>query len=164
MVVPVSRRAAGFSLIEVVISSLLLLVIALGVLPLFTQAASSNESGREYMLVSNFAKSRAEQYAQYAFNSPALTLTAGTQLVVTEYYSANTRTWVATLAAGDTAMWTRTTTVRQFSISDLTTPLPSTADPGTVHVKEVTVDVQGVKLGAIFGSGKQTTVRMLKTQ
>jgi len=170
MVVPVSRRAAaGFSLIEVVISSLLLMVIALGVLPLFTQAASSNEAGREYMLVSNFAKSRAEEYLQRAFNSPALTLTAGTQLVVDEYYSAKTRTWVAGTAAdasiaGDTAMWTRTTTVRQFSISDMATPLPSSADPGTVHIKEITVDVRGVKLGALLGSGKQTTVRVLKTQ
>jgi len=163
MVVPMSRRAAaGFSLIEVVISSLLLLVIALGVLPLFTQAASSNDAGREYMLVCNFAKSRAEQYVAYGFNSPALTLTAGTQLVVNEYYSAKTRTWVAAIPAGDMAMWTRTTTVRQFQMTDLTTPLDATADPGIVQVKEITVDVRGAKLGVIFGSGKQTTVRTLK--
>jgi len=158
------RKEAGFSLIEVLISALLLMVIALGVLPVFFQAVASNEIGREYMMVSNFAKSRAEEYSQLAFNSPALTLTAGTQLVVKDYYSAKTRTWVTTLAAGDMAMWTRTTTVRQFSVSDLATPLAAGAPEGTIHVKEITVDVRGSKLGSIIGSGKQTTVRMMKSQ
>jgi Tfp pilus assembly protein PilV len=160
------KTQSGFSFLEVVIASLLLLVIAVGVLPLFTQAASSNEAGREYMLVSNFAKSRAEQFAQLPFNDANLTITSGTQLVLNEYYSAKSRSWVsgATVASGDQAMWTRTTTVRQFGITDLTTPLPAGADPTTIHVKEVTVDVQGVRLGIIFGSGKKTTVRMFKSQ
>jgi Tfp pilus assembly protein PilV len=164
MDLPVKRPASGFSLIEVLISALLLMVIALGVVPIFLQAVASNEIGREYMMVSNFAKSRAEEYAQSAFNSPALTLTAGTQLVVKDYYSAKTRTWVPVLPTGDFAMWTRTTTVRQFSISNLTTPLAAGAPAGTVHVKEITVDVQGAKLGSIVGSGKQATVRMMKSQ
>jgi Tfp pilus assembly protein PilV len=164
MDVPVRRRSAGFSLIEVLISALLLMVIALGVLPVFLQATASNEIGQEYMMVSNFAKSRAEEYAQKAFTSPQLTLTAGTSLVVTDYYSFKTRTWVTTLASGDSAMWTRTTTVRQFSISDLTTPLPSTAPAETVHLKEITVDVRGSKLGSILGSGKQATVRVIRSQ
>ena len=158
------RRPAGFSLIEVLISALLLMVIALGVLPIFLQAVASNEVGREYMIVSNFAKSRAEEYAQKAFNSPALTLTAGTQLVVKDYYSAKTRTWVPALTAGDLAMWTRTTTVRQFSFSDPATPLAAGVPAGTIHVKEITVDVKGAKLGSIVGSGKQATVRMMKSQ
>jgi Tfp pilus assembly protein PilV len=164
MGVSVRRQASGFSLIEVLISALLLMVIALGVLPIFFQAVASNEVGREYMMVSNFAKSRAEEYAQSAFNSPALTLTAGTQLVVKDYYSAKTRTWVPAVGVGDFAMWTRTTTVRQFSISDLTTPLAAGVPAGTIHVKEITVDVKGSKLGNILGSGKQATVRMMKSQ
>jgi Tfp pilus assembly protein PilV len=164
MDVPLKRRAAGFSLIEVLVSALLLMVIALGVLPVFLQATASNEAGREYMMVSNFARSRAEEYSQLAFNSPALTLTAGTQLVTTDYYSAKTRTWVSTLASGDTAMWTRTTTVRQYSISSLTSPLPASTPPETVHLKEITVDVQGSKLGSIIGSGKRATVVMMRSQ
>jgi Tfp pilus assembly protein PilV len=164
-----SRRQFGFSLIEVMISALLLMVIALGVLPMFLQAAASNEIGREYMEVSNFAKSRAEEYAQNAFNSPALTITSGTQLVASEYYSAKTRIWrpgtsATATSAGDLAMWVRTTTVRQFSISDLATPLAAGAPPETIHLKEITVDVQGVKLGNIPGSGKQATVRMMRSQ
>jgi len=169
MGLPMSRRQFGFSLLEVMISAVLLMVIALGVLPMFLQAAASNEIGREYMEVSNFAKSRAEEYAQNGFNSPALTITSGTQLVASEYYSAKTRTWLPgtsaiAASAGDLAMWVRTTTVRQFSFDDLTTPLSSSADPGTIHLKEVTVDVQGMKLGNIPGSGKRATVRTLRSQ
>jgi Tfp pilus assembly protein PilV len=164
MDVPVSRPAAGFSLIEVLVSALLLMVIALGVLPIFLQATASNESGREYMMVSNFARSRAEQYSQLAFNSPVLTPTAGTQLVVVDYYSFKTRAWVSPLPAGDTAMWTRTTTVRQFSISDMATPLPASAPPETVHLKQIEVDIRGQRLGSIVGSGKRATVVVMRSQ
>jgi Tfp pilus assembly protein PilV len=162
-------RASGFSLIEVLISSLLLMVIALGVLPVFIHGASSNEAGREFTMVSNFAKSRAEEYSQSAFNSAALTVTAGTQLVVDEYYSFAQKTWLpgtsaAATAAGDTALWTRTTTVRQFNIADLTNPLPAGSPPETVHLKEITVDVQGITRTGLSGAAKRATVRVLRSQ
>lgn len=169
MDVSVRRRTAGFSLIEVLISSLLLMVIALGVLPIFVQAAASNEAGRDLTMVSNFAKSRAEVYSQCAFNSAALTVTAGTQQVVDEYYSAAGKAWKSGTsatadAAGDTALWTRTTTVRQFNVADLTNPLPASSPPETVHLKEITVDVQGISRTGLMGAAKRATVRVLRSQ
>lgn len=168
----VSRRrthgAAGFSFIEVVIASLLLLMIAVSVLPMFTEAAASNETGREYTEVANFARSRAEEFSQLAFSAEPLTITAGTERIHEEHYSAGYKKWIAgtTLAPGDRALWLRRTTIRQYASSDLetlATPLPAGVDPGTVHFKEILVEVRGAHIGSLFGPAKSITVRLLKS-
>lgn len=165
-----ARRAeAGFNFIEVVIASLLLLMIAVALLPLFTEAAASNEVGREYTEVSNFAKSRAEQFKQLPFNSEPLTITAGTERLHEEHYSHAKKKWVdgLTVATGDRALWIRRTTVRQYGVNDLdtlTNPLPAST-PGTgVHAKEITVEVRGATAASLFGPTKNITVRALKAQ
>jgi Tfp pilus assembly protein PilV len=161
------RGAAGFSFIEVVIASLLLLMIAVAVLPMFTEAAASNETGREYTDVSNFARSRAEEFVQLPFNAEPVTITAGTSRVHNEYYSATSKKWLAGTAAvsPDRALWLRTTTIRQFEAKDttLSTPLAAGTDPLRIHVKEVQVEVRGASIGSLFGPAKSITVRALKT-
>src|SRR6185436_15370541 len=88
------RGEAGFSFIEVVIASLLLLMIAVAVLPMFTEAAASNEVGKEYTDVANFARSRAEEFTQLAFNAEPLTITANTSRVHDETYLAVAKKWI----------------------------------------------------------------------
>jgi Tfp pilus assembly protein PilV len=146
------RGAAGFSFIEVVIASLLLLMIAVAVLPMFTEAAASNETGREYTDVSNFARSRAEEFMQLPFNAEPVTITAGTSRIHDEYYSATSRKWLAgtTAVAPDTTLWLRRTTIRQ-------------TEALRIHVKEVQVEVHGASVGSLFGPAKSITVRALKT-
>ena len=163
-----SRRGeAGFSFIEVVIASLLLLMIAVAVLPMFTEAAASNESGREYTDVANFARSRAEEFTQLPFNAEPVTITSGTERLHEEHYSATSKKWKAgtTVATGDRAVWLRRTRIRQFEATDrsLTTPLPAGTDALRIHVKEIQVEVRGASAGSLFGPAKSITVRTIKT-
>jgi Tfp pilus assembly protein PilV len=161
------RGSAGFSFIEVVIASLLMLMIAVSVLPMFTEAAASNETGREYTDVANFARSRAEEFGQLPFNAEPVTITSGTSRIHDEYYSATSRKWLAgtTPTAPDRALWLRRTTIRQFEAKDtsLTTPLPAGTEALRIHVKEVQVEVRGASVGSLFGPAKSITVRALKT-
>ncbi|HSL83576.1 MAG TPA: hypothetical protein VLF66_12445, partial [Thermoanaerobaculia bacterium] len=64
--------------------------------------------------------------------------------------------------AGDVALFTRTTTVRQFRVNDLTAPLDG-GEPA--HLKEITVAVEGSReSGHVFGAGKVIAVRVFKSQ
>jgi len=157
---------AGFSMIEVMVAAAILLVIALGLVPLYTRSIRSNVEGFDYTQVSNFAKSRAEEYLQFPFSSTPLQVPGGaTELQSQDFYSAADHEWVDTLTAGDVALFTRTTTVRQFSTGDVSTPLDGNAPPEVVHLKEITVEVEGSRAGgSALGPGKTISVRVLKSQ
>lgn len=158
------RGSGGFSLVEVLVAAFILMVIALGLVPIFTRSIRSNVEGFDYTQVSNLAKSRAEEYVQYPFFAPQLTIPGGSeQLEVTDYFSDQQHRWVGAVSTGDVALFTRTTTVRQFGVSDLKTPLPGDAPPDTVHLKEITVAIAGLRPTAL-GSGKAIAVRMFKSQ
>jgi prepilin-type N-terminal cleavage/methylation domain-containing protein len=163
------RSERGFSLVEVLVAAAILLVIALGLVPLYTRSIRSNVEGFDYTHVSNFAKSRAEEYRQLPFSSPGLTVPTGqAELEVPDFYSSkehrwmNETEWATAESGGDVALFTRTTTVRQFGVSDLTAPL----DGGQpAHLKEITVAVQGSReTGHVFGGGKAIAVRVFKSQ
>jgi prepilin-type N-terminal cleavage/methylation domain-containing protein len=165
-----NRSERGFSLIEVLVAGVILLVIALGLVPLYTRSIRSNVEGFDYTHVSNFAKSRAEEYVQLPFNSPRLTLDGGEeQEQAQDFYSRTEHRWIDEddwpPSAGDTALFTRTATVRQFSVTDLVNPLPGDAPLEAVHLKEITVTVQGSReVGHVLGTGKTIAVRVLKSQ
>ena len=163
----VRRRERGFSLVEVLIASGIFLIIALGVLPLFARAIRSNLSGRDATDVSNLSKSRIEELLQVPFDT--LEVPAGqAEGVIQEHWSAATKTWMAgtTPAAGDAALWYRTTTIRQFALSDLQdngvadTPLPGGTAPGSVHFKEIVVEIRGVSRNPLSGGGAVTVRRL----
>jgi Tfp pilus assembly protein PilV len=153
-------------MIEVLVAAAILLVIALGLVPLYSRSIRSNVEGFDYTQVSNFAKSRAEEYLQYPFNGGRLQVPGGSnQLEVQDFYSAADHEWVDTVPDGDVALFTRTTTVRQFSTGDITTPLDGNAPPDAVHLKEITVEVAGSRAGgSALGPGKTISVRVLKSQ
>ncbi len=139
-------------------------MIAIGVLPLFTRSIVSNVEGFDHTQVAGFARDRGEEFIQLPFDSPELKLLTGTERVFDEYYSQNDSRWIdGTAPPEDTALWTRTTTIRQFDVTDLTTPLADTTPVENVHLKEITVAVQSTRSGPL-GLGKQITVRLFKAQ
>lgn len=167
------RGQQGFSVVEVLIASLIFLVIAVGILPLFAASTRNNADGREATEVSNFGRSSIEDLMQATFNDARLTVpSASTVLTRTEYFSKATQTWVTgTASSTDPALWQRRTRVRQFNVNDMTdgilnTPLPGSADPGQVHIKEVEVEVWHARdVGSIsLGAPQHFTVRMLKAK
>lgn len=163
-----TRAAGGFSLIEVMVAGLILLVIALGLVPIYTRSIRSNIEGFDYTRVSNAARSKAEELLQLPFNSPELTIGGGdTELETQDFFSQQEHEWFDKdewdARSGDLALFTRTATVRQFGVTDISTPLDGNAPPEAVHLKEITVSVEGTRAGAL-GGGKDISVRVLKSQ
>lgn len=163
------RRQSGFSLIEVMVAAAILLVIALGLVPLYMRSIRSNVEGFDYTQVANWARSRAEEYFELPFSSPRIEVPAGeSELCLEDFYSHAEHRWIELDACGadpedDLALFTRTTTVRQFGVGDLKTPLVGGEAPETVHLKEITVSVEGHRTAAL-GGGKVIAVRMFKSQ
>lgn len=161
----------GFSLIEVLIAAALMLVVALGVLPLFTQAMTNNLAGNDYMQATNIAKSELERLYELPFSSPDLEV-EGTERVRLQHLKQGSAVWEA--GAGPTnppPAWRRTSTVRQFSLAGLVdadddgyfdSPLPAGAAATFVHVKEITVQVESGRTGGPVGAGKRAVLRTLK--
>ena len=170
------RSAAGFSLIEVIIAMTIILIIAIGIFPIFMQSSVSNLSGNDSTKVSNFARARAEEMFQLPFDAADLTLVAGSELIVPatdEYFSVIDQVWkVGPVPAGDPAPFTRRTTIRQYNVEALkdgeikvAEALPSGSDPSQIHLKEIQVDITGTRtLGSPLGSAKKISVRLLKSQ
>lgn len=178
-----SKTARGFSLIEVLIAAVIFLIIALGVLPLFATAIRSNLSGRDATDVSNLGKSQVEELLQVPFDSARLTVPAGQAWGCTaEYWSMVQKQWkplpapttqcvtanvaLGNVAANDSALWIRTTQVRQFALGDMQStgtvnPLSGGAPAGSVHLKEIVVEVRSGDKNPL-SSGKTLTLRMLR--
>ena len=163
------QRAEGFSLIEGVIAAALVLIIALGILPLFTRSIINNVGGSDFSQISNAAKSRAEELFELPFDSQLLAITTGTDRVLEEYLSQRDKVWkpgveADAVADSDLALARRTATIRQFNINDLASPLDNSAPPGSVQIREIIVQVRSTRAGSPLGPGKRTAVRLFKSQ
>ena len=172
---PFRNREAGLSIVEMLIAAGLILFIAIGIIPLFVQAMRSNLEGQDSTQVANHARTRMEEFYQLPWDSPLLQIQAGTERVFEEYYSDNNKIWTlgaqADIPAGDQAPYLRTTTIRQYHINEFldaqatgTTPdpLPATAPPNQVHLKEIEVVVRGTRGGGPLGASKDIALRAVK--
>lgn len=164
-----AQQQGGFSVVEVLIATLIFLIIAVGILPLFASSARNNLEGREATEVSNFGRSVLEGLLQADFNDARLTVPAGqTARTTEEYYSGEDDVWKpGTGSAGDPALWRRRTIVRQFGYQDdgtLTPPLNGSAPVGEVDIKEIEVQVWHGRhqQSLALGGGRRYSVRVLK--
>lgn len=165
------RSSRGFSVVEVMIASAIFLLIAIGVLPLFTQSIKNNLSGREATEVSNHGRSKVEELLQMPFASPEMTVpTTGSVGETKEYWSDAEKKWKPgdNPTASEKALWLRTIRIRQYAISDLKdnnvldSPLSGTAATGQIHLKEIEVEVESLREDGALGRGKTLKVRMLR--
>lgn len=166
-----NRSSRGFSVVEVMIASAIFLLVAIGVLPLFTQSIKNNLSGREATEVSNYSRSKIEELIQMPFDGPDMTVpSTGNVGETVEYWSDVEKKW----KPGDDPdpaekpLWLRTIRIRQYAISDLKdnnildNPLSGTSASGQVHLKEIEVEVQSIREDSPLGRGKILSVRMLR--
>jgi prepilin-type N-terminal cleavage/methylation domain-containing protein len=157
-----ARGLQGFSLVEVLIASAILLIIALGILPLFTQAIVNNRAGADYTTATNAAKSELERLFALPMSSPDLAVTAGTQTQRSQYFSSNEQRWKDAIDSSDKALWTRTITIENYLLKSdgtLLGPRPAGED---VHVKEIEVQVERGASGGPLGLGKRIRLRVYK--
>ncbi|HZF09742.1 MAG TPA: type II secretion system protein [Thermoanaerobaculia bacterium] len=177
----VSER--GFTVVEGLVATAILLIVAIGVLPLFTNAILNNSRGADSTTASNFGKTTIENLSQQQFNSTDLTITSGTQKTTNEWWKPgagpindSTQGWQTTAPSASTfTTWTRITSVQQYGVRDilnsqvaapgslqgvLSTPLASGTQPNFVQLKLITVTVQSSKLNTVtaLGGGKQGAV------
>jgi type II secretory pathway pseudopilin PulG len=155
----------GFSLIEVLVASVIFMFIALSIIPMFTMSASSNVQGQDNTKVANLARGHLDELWELPFADPLLTIPDGSdELVRNEYYDKATDSWKinsGTLPAG-TLYW-RVTTVRQYSVEDLATRVSAPADPSKVQIKEIIVEIHSTRAGGPLGGGKELTVSAYKS-
>ncbi|HYO12253.1 MAG TPA: hypothetical protein VE685_03545 [Thermoanaerobaculia bacterium] len=169
-------REAGFSLIEAVIAAFLLLVIALGLIPLFSRSILDNSSGNDSTQASNHGRTQLEELIQAPFNSQRLTVAAGqpfsgtteswTQGNPDELGDALEGWWPGEPADRGQILWRRTTQVSQYSISDLDDgvlddPQPGGSQPNFIHLKQIEV-VMDSQRSALIGGGRDLTLRVIK--
>jgi len=161
-------RQAGFSIVEVMIAALLLLVIALGLLPLFAQSIMSNTQGQESTTAANFARTRLEEFRQLPFDNDNMIVKSGTERQFDEIYLFKAKKWMDGTVApvGDFALWSRTTWVRDYQASDMTAKLPAGTDPSFIQLKEIEVRVVSNRNSSggtfSFGAGRQISARVYK--
>ena len=157
-------KERGFSLVEVLVAAVLLLVVLLGIVPMVTRAMANNMGGADFTRVSNMAKSRAEELFERPFNHPDLAIGESV-----DYWDETRREWLALPGdPPDGTQWLRRTIIRQYGIADLADDarfndaLPADEPLSAVHLKEITVRVESISPLTALGVRRRLTVRLLK--
>lgn len=86
-------QAAGFSLIEVLIAAAVLLIITLGVLPMFVNAISNNVEGADLTQLVHQGTGQVEALIQAGLDDALLDTSGGTN-VTTQLWGPESRRWV----------------------------------------------------------------------
>jgi hypothetical protein len=166
------KDAAGFSLLEVLFTSVAVLAMAISTVPMFTRGLASNTAGMGSTQVANLARAEVERLLELPFGSSELVIESGAERAISEYYSATERDWLPYPLPPDNAgvLFTRRTTIRQYGVAaladgllDPVEALDASSEPQFVHMKELEVVVaQG---GSLFGTpSKRITLRTLKVK
>ena len=161
-------RNAGFSLIEVLITSVMVTAIALSTVPMFTRAMTNNTEGMDSTKVANEARGHLERLRELPFASAQLTLQDGAEKRTSEYFSSLTEVWNPLPPPPvDTAVFTRVTIVRQYGLQAIADGVLEPAEalafdavPESVHLKEIEVQIE--QSGAAFGRAKRLRLKTLK--
>ena len=159
-----ASNEAGFSIVEGLIAALLLLIVTLGILPLFSRAMSNNVKGNDSTRQSNGAIDAFETSAALPFNSGDMNMPIGsTSVVVTDTLALKrvasptgggdqtiSARWElpAALGSDDVPVMNRQRTLQQFAFSDLADnqtfddPLDGATEPRLVHFKVIDLTLQ----------------------
>jgi hypothetical protein len=169
---PVARAEAGFSVIEGLIAALLLLVVTLGILPLFSRAMNNNVKGNDSTRQANGATDAFETSLALPFNSGAMTVPGGsTEVVTTETIAlkrypspdggenqAISSRWElpADLALGDVQIMNRQRTLRQYTFDDfLDNQIFEEPQDGNVEARVIQFKVVDISIQDASGVGAQ---------
>ena len=68
---------SGFSMVESLIAAAIIGIVAIGILPLFTRAMVDNMAGADYTRVTNYAKSKEEDFTRMPFLQQTIQMPAG---------------------------------------------------------------------------------------
>ena len=156
-----TTQETGFSLIEMLIASFMLLIVVVGLVPLIAQSIRSNESAEETSDLVRATQLQMEGLVQLPFNHADLTIANGSSL--------QTTTAIMPTVSYETDNPNQTqnhpvdsrSTIRQFNIAaiddgvlDENDALDAGAPPSLVHFKQIVLEVRrdnytsGIAVGA----------------
>jgi prepilin-type N-terminal cleavage/methylation domain-containing protein len=166
------KTQRGFSMVETLIAAALIGVVAIGIIPMFMRAMTDNVAGADYTRVTNYAKSKEEDFARVPILSQTIQVPSGqTQLLTTEYMNPTTLRWDPTLAspANPLEIWTRITTITQYNIGNtddpssmFDTPQPGGTQVDQVQIMQAQVQVKSASPAGPVGGRRSTIIRFLK--
>ncbi|MBZ0111672.1 MAG: hypothetical protein K8J08_04355 [Thermoanaerobaculia bacterium] len=152
-----AHSETGLSLLETLISMVLLSFIAIGLLPLMTNSIRQNSQAGAYTTSSNWSRTTLEEFSQLPFDNARLVVPIGnTQSSVTEFWEPATSTWVAgpvtPIIPGsptdlESSPWRRVVVVEQFGLPDaedngvFDSPLDGAVPAYFVQWKRITVTI-----------------------
>jgi len=177
----VRRGEAGFSIIEALIAAAILLIIALGLLPVFSRAINDNVTGNDATQATNGSRTEVEELLQLPFGNTRLLVASGQNKTETkDFYTRAkadpstgayeigdaTEGWTTDASGRGPVLWNRTTTVQQYGITDLNdgkldTPLDGSTQANFVHLKQIQVLIENPKKD-LFGNGQGITLTVIK--
>lgn len=168
-------RSRGFSLIEMLIASFLLLLVVIGLVPLFAQSIRSNESAEETSDLLRAAQLQMEGLVQLPFNDPRITVESGDKEVSDhQIYPSTSYELVDEAAVSDPSKIRNRPvaselTIRHFNIAaiddgviDENDALDASMSPSLVHFKQIVMDVERPEFAAGLPIGK-SEIQMLKS-
>lgn len=170
------RGESGFTVVEGLVAAAILLLIAIGLLPLFARSILNNARGSDYLQASTHAASGLEDLQRVPFNNFDIRLNGGSGSLARSAYTrsgfgsgtpVSAEDWTAGApAAGITPLWTRNFRVRQFGIHALDDgvitddeALPGGTDPIFIQLKQIEVELNSGKAAAVGGMEAINPVR-----
>jgi hypothetical protein len=177
------HRQAGFSLLEAIISAALVLIITLGIMPLFTRSIVQNVAGKESTLSTNYSRTVTESLMPLPLDREVLRPPVGedTQEVCERFDPATKWTYFTCGSAiSGTPTWLRTSNVQQYSIreiydDDTSNGVPTFKEPVTgyalsddrfdafVHIRELMVVTEGQRSrDSPLGAGRRVDLVNLR--
>lgn len=166
-------------MIEALIAAAILLLIAIGILPLFTRSILNNVLGSEMSQTSNHGRSRAETFYQLNWTDPSLAIASGSTITtVDDFWGQGVLTngiggdtthsdgWLAASSGRGLVVFRRRTDVQQYWNGDLATALDGGISADFAHIKLITVRTQnfdpaGTLSSSIFSSSSDASVYKL---
>lgn len=165
------RCEEGMSLLEVLIASALILVIAVGLLPLLARSMINNAKGWRATESTAHSRSSLEEFLEKDLLHADLEV-AGTETTQISHLTTGSDTVGDTnegwwpdgvdISAKGRVEWTRTTTTRQYNVNDLATPIAGASSSPYVHLKESHVVLETTSTDAPLTEGRKLEIRVLK--
>jgi type II secretory pathway pseudopilin PulG len=175
------RGESGFTVVEGLIAAAILLLIAIGLLPLFARSILNNARGNDYLQASTHAASGLENLQRLPFNNFDIRLNTGAADLARSTYTKRSfgsgvpvsdQDWKTGAPPVGTTLWVRNIEVKQFGIHALDDgvitddeALPGGTDPIFIQLKQIEVELDSGKTstgGPIEGINP-VRFRLLKT-
>jgi type II secretory pathway pseudopilin PulG len=186
------RRAGGYSLVEVLLGLLILMISLVGLMPLFTKSIQQNLEGKQSTEATAHGRTELENLLQLDFNNWLVNVETGNERAQHLYWTEGDASkrgdeyWTDTNPAPTVASWEMDSVVRQFGLTDvrdddldgimevlvgledddldgvLDNPLPAGSLPAFVHLKSLDVTLQKQSAAVTMGEPLRFDLQTIK--